>query len=106
MYRQRSGQDEPEVSEEEQAIAEVLGDNPRAQELRDMRMALEQRRDGMRRDRERAQDPKEQTRMNARIQELEKQIEALRQEEGITKFVENSVRVTLHQAAGDELDQD
>lgn len=100
------GQEEPEVSEEEQAIAEVLGDNPRAQELQSMRIALEQRRDGMRRERARAQDRTEQTRLQAKIQELDKQIAALRQEEGITQFVENSVRVTLHQSAGDEFEED
>ncbi len=102
----RSGNDEPEVSLEEQAIAEVLGDNPRAQELQAMRIALEQRRDGIRRERERSQDRTEQTRLQAKIQELTKQIEALRQEEGITQFVENSVRVTLHQSAGDEFEED
>jgi hypothetical protein len=102
----RSGQDEPEVSAEDQAIAEVLGDNPRAQELKSMRLALEQRRDGMRRERERAQDKPEQTRLQAKIQELDKQIEALRQEESITQFVESSVRVTLHQSAGDEFGED
>ena len=98
--------EEPEVSLEEQAIAEVLGENPRAQELQAMRIALEQRRDGMRRERERSQEQTEQTRLQAKIQELNKQIEALRQEEGITQFVENSVRVTLHQSAGDEFDEE
>ena len=100
------GKEEPALSAEEQAIAEVLGENPRAQELREMRIALEQRRDGMRRERERAQERPEQTRLQAKIQELDKQIAALRQEEGITQFVESSVRVTLHQAAGDEFEED
>ena len=103
---QKFGTEEPPVSLEEQAIAEVLGDNPRAQELHAMRLALEQRREGMRRERERAPDKGEQTRLHAKIQELNKQIEALRQEEGITQFVENSVRVTLHQASGDEFDEE
>jgi len=100
------GKEEPVLSAEEQAITEVLGENPRAQELREMRIALEQRRDGMRRERERAQERPEQTRLQAKIQELDKQIAALRQEEGITQFVESSVRVTLHQAAGDEFEED
>jgi len=103
---QRSEQGEPVLSEEEQAIAEVLGDNPRAQELQAMRIALEQRREGMRRERERATEKAEQIRIQAKINELDKQIDALRQEEGITRFVESSVRVTLHQAAGDEFDED
>ena len=103
---QKFEKEEPELSPEEQAIAEVLGENPRAQELREMRIALEQRRDGMRRERERAQDRAEQTRLQAKIQELDKQIAALRQEEGITQFVESSVRVTLHQSAGEEFEED
>lgn len=97
---------EPELSEEDQAIAEVLGDNPRAQELKTMRGALEQRRNGIRRDREQSQDKAEQTRLQAKIQELDRQIAALKQEESITRFVESSVRVTLHQSAGDEFDED
>lgn len=103
---QRFEKEEPVVSEEEQAIVEVLGENPRAQELQAMRIALEQRRDGMRRERERAEDKTDQTRLQAKIQELNKQIDVLRQEEGITQFVENSVRVTLHQAAGDAYDDE
>ena len=103
---QRFEKEESVVSEEEQAITEVLGENPRAQELQAMRIALEQRREGMRKERERVPDKAEQTRLHAKIQELNKQIEALRQEEGITQFVENSVRVTLHQAAGDEFDEE
>lgn len=100
------GQEEPAISEEEQAIVEVLGENPRAQELHAMRIALEQRRDGTRRDRDRTTDKAEQTRLQAKVQELTRQIEALRQEEGITQFVENSVRVTLHKAGGDAFDED
>ena len=102
---QRSGQEEPVLSEEEQAIAEVLGDNPRAQELQEMRIALEQRREGMRRERQRATEKSEQIRHQAKIHELDKQIDALRQEEGITQFVESSVRVTLHQSSRDEFDE-
>lgn len=97
---------EPEVSEEEQAIREVLGENPRAQELQEMRIALEQRRDGMQRDKARTQNLAEQTRLQAKIQELDRQVKVLRQEEGITQFVENSVRVTLHKAGGDEFDEE
>ena len=99
-------QEEIPASEEEQAIAEVLGENPRALELQLMRQALEQRRDGMQRDKARTKDPADQTRLQAKIQELGKQIDVLRQEEGITRFVENSVRVTLHRAGGEEFDEE
>ena len=100
------GQEEPEISLEEQAITEVLGANPRAQELQEMRIALEQRREGTRKDRERTADRAEKTRLQTKINELDRQIAALRQEEGITQFVENSVRVTLHKASGDAFDEE
>lgn len=101
---QNYGQEEPELSEEEQAIADVLGEKPRARELEAMRLALQQRRDAIRRDRDQATDKAVQTRLQAKIQELNKQITALHQEEQITQFVENSVRVTLHKKASDTFD--
>ncbi len=90
---------------EDQVIEDVLGENPRARELRLMRTTLEQRRDGMRRERDQLQPGQEQTRLTAKIAELEKQVAVLRQEEEITQFVESSVRVTLHTGAGDEFDE-
>ena len=71
-----------------------------------MRVALEQRREGTLKDRERTGDRAEKTRLQTKIHELDRQIAALRQEEGITQFVENSVRVTLHKAGGDAFDEE
>lgn len=102
---QNYGQEETELSLEDQAIADVLGENPRARELEGMRIALQQRRDAMRRDYKQTTDKAAQTRLQAKIQELNKQIAALRQEEQITQFVENSVRVTLHKPVRADLDE-
>lgn len=92
--------DEP-VNEEE-VIDDVLGDNPRASQLRLMRAALEERRAAFRIDASRAGDDAEAARLRKKIKELDRQIAALRQEEGITEFVETSVRVTLIKASIDE----
>ena len=42
----------------------------------------------------------------ARIEQLEQQVAALAQEEAITRFVEDSVRVALVRPRGDEFDFD
>ena len=89
---------------EDEVIDEVLGENPRARELRLMRTALEQRRAAFQRDRDQASDPQEQARLDARIAEMDKQIDVLRREEAITTFVEDSVRVTLHKPSPEDLE--
>lgn len=90
---------EEEQIHEDDVIDDVLGENPRASELRLMRAALEQRRDALRSEAERSTDETERSRLASRLKVLDKQIDALRQEEGITEFVENSVRVTLSKSA-------
>lgn len=94
--------DEP-VSEDE-AIENVLGEHPRAKELRLMRSALEQRLAALERDLAHASRDDEAARMRARIAETIKQIRVLRDEEAITEFVEGSVRATLNQPSPDDLD--
>ncbi len=91
-----------ESPDEDELIDEVLGENPRASQLRLMRAALSERRTAFLEELERTEDDSERARLGARIRTLEKQIDALRQEEGITEFVENSVRVTARKAAIDE----
>lgn len=82
---------------EEDLINEALGENPRARELRLMRAALEERRNGLRKE---ADLPGADTpRRISKLRELDKQIEALHREEAIAEFVENSVRVTLSKSA-------
>lgn len=88
-----------DLPDEEQIIDEVLGENARARELRLMRAALEERRALFQREQERTNDEVENKRLNAKINELTRQIEAVRQEEAISEFVEGSVRVTLHKPA-------
>ena len=92
------GYDE-DIPDEDQVIEEFLGENPRARELRLMRGALEHRRESLQRERSRTQDVRERAKLDAKLAELEKQIDALRNEEAITDFVEASVRVTLHKPA-------
>ncbi|HEV2473157.1 MAG TPA: hypothetical protein VGS41_10860 [Chthonomonadales bacterium] len=96
-------QSEAEADEDE-AIREFLGENPRARELRQMRLALEQRRDAMRRDLQAAADPAAKRALETRIAEAEKQISVLRDEETITDFVESSVRATLHKPPAEDLE--
>jgi hypothetical protein len=91
-----------ELPDEEEVIDEFLGENPRARELRLMRAALEQRREGLLRERERTKEERERAQFQSKIKELDRQIAALKQEESITEFVENSVRVTLHKPALEE----
>jgi hypothetical protein len=91
--------DEGDRLNEDDVIDDVLGENPRASQLRLMRAALEERQSALRADLERASEEAERTRLRSKIRVLNRQIEALRQEEGITEFVETSVRVTLGKAA-------
>jgi hypothetical protein len=96
----------PAPPDEETIIEEFLGENPRARDLRRMRTALEQRASMFRRERARVTDEKERAGLDAKIAELEKQIAAVRQEEAITTFVEDSVRVTLHKPSLADLEEE
>ena len=88
----------------EQAIDDILGENPRSRDLRLMRFALEQRHHAFRRDKLQAKTDKDRAGLTAKISELEKQIAALKQEEAITTFVEDSVRVTIHKPSLDDME--
>ena len=97
--------DDGNVVDEDQVIDEFLGEKPRALDLRLMRSTLQERRARIRSEREKTKpDSDENTKMTHQIKELTKQINALMQEEGITEFVENSVRMTLQAPPGDEFD--
>ena len=91
-----------EQPSEAAVIDEALGDNPRASQLRLMRAALEERRNGLRKEQEPLANDSDRSKLQARIKTLNKQIEALRQEEGVSEFVETSVRLTLSKASLDE----
>ena len=90
---------ESEQSEEEALIAEALGDNPNASQLRLMRAALEERRNRFREELKRTTSDSDRAAIASKLNTLDTQIDALLQEEGITEFVETSVRVTLSKAA-------
>jgi hypothetical protein len=79
---------------EEEAVRQFLGERPGAGELAEWRETLETRLRHLEAERERAGGGAAAA-LNAKIQQLRRQIEALREEEAITQFVEDSVRVTL-----------
>lgn len=87
----------------EQVIEDFLGDHPRAQQWRALRVSLAERLAGLRRTRalERQQDPASArlAGLDAQIASLENQVAALETEEAVAEFVENSLRVTLARSA-------
>ncbi|MCS6777886.1 MAG: hypothetical protein RMJ43_06825 [Chloroherpetonaceae bacterium] len=89
------GQNRAQGVDAEAVIEEILGEHPRARELRQMRSVLEQRKDAMTRERDRCRNAQEREALEKKLAELEQQIAILRQEEEITAFVEASVRVSL-----------
>ena len=80
--------------DEQQAIQQFLGDRPDTSQLREWRTTLEDRVKALRSERSRVTGDKASI-LETRIAQLEKQVAALREEEAITEFVEDSVRVTL-----------
>jgi hypothetical protein len=79
---------EPERMED--ALRDFLGESASTSELRDWRKALEERLDRLRA--EAAQDPVSHEALRLKIEQVEKQVRALREEEAITGFVEETVR--------------
>lgn len=75
------------------AIRDFLGESASADELRQWREALERRLDRLRA--EAAQDPATHERLRPKIDQMEKQVRALRDEEAITGFVEDTVRAAV-----------
>ena len=85
-----------QIWDEEQIVDEFMEGNARARELRMLRAALEHRYEMVERDLERIKTEADQMPLRAKLRELKRQIAVLRQEEGISEFVETSVKVTLH----------
>jgi phage shock protein A len=77
----------------EEAVREFMGDRPGADELTEWRATLEDRLKKL--EAERDKGDKASSSLTNKISQLKKQIAALRQEEAITQFVEDSVRATL-----------
>lgn len=86
---------------EEETIRQFLGDRPEAGQLREWRETLETR---LRRmvEEQKGAPAAIAASMEGKIAQLRRQVEALREEEAITQFVEDSVRVTLAMGAATE----
>lgn len=80
--------------EEQAAVEEFLGDKPSSAQLREWRDTLAARAARLRRELKEAR-PEQAPTLRTRLGEMERQIAALEQEQLITEFVEDSVRVTL-----------
>lgn len=76
----------------EETVQEFLDGRPRARELREMRQALLKRLEAMEEDL--AAHPDDE-RLAARIRTVRRQVAVLAEEEAITGFVEESVRVSV-----------
>ncbi|GAB4461826.1 MAG: hypothetical protein OHK0029_27700 [Armatimonadaceae bacterium] len=78
------------------AIEQVLGDQPRAEFWRELRTALYARlKDAIAQRETVPPDSPERAALEERIAELRQQVAALAQEEAITEFVEDAVKATL-----------
>jgi len=82
---------------QEDAVQQFLGERPGAEQLRDWRVTLEQRLRALQQERVKA--PESAGALDPKISRLRDQISALQQEEAVTQFVEDSVRVTLAMGA-------
>ena len=83
---------------EEETIRQFLGERPDAGQLRDWRETLEAR---LRRmvEEQKGAPAGVAASLEGKIAQLRRQVDALREEEAITQFVEDSVRVTLAMGA-------
>ncbi|MBV9470467.1 MAG: hypothetical protein JO316_21165 [Abitibacteriaceae bacterium] len=84
----------PEDEELETALADALGEDSRAAELRQMQAALQHRRELILREIDTV-DEAERRKLNGVLDSLDEQIAILAEEAEITKFIEDSVRVGL-----------
>jgi polyhydroxyalkanoate synthesis regulator phasin len=82
------------ASEDQEMIEQFLGNQPSSAQLREWRETLMARARRLRQELGEA-GPSQAVSLKSRLAELERQIAALEQEELITEFVEDSVRVTL-----------
>jgi hypothetical protein len=84
----------------DEALDDLLDEGLRSETWREWRQALEKRLAELRADQADHEDPSE---VDARIHELEAQIDALGVEEIITEFVESQVDLVLNSAEEDEI---
>ena len=86
------------VNDDEQIIRDFLGEQPESRQLRVWRGALYQRLRALRAELDRLPTD-ERSQIERQIRRLRTQIRALDEEEAITRYVEDSVRVTLAMGA-------
>ena len=86
------------MDDQDQVLRDFLGDNPDSRQLREWRGALFQRLTKLKSELE-TLPPEESARLRREVETLRKQIAALDAEEAVTRFVEDSVRVTLAMGA-------
>jgi LmbE family N-acetylglucosaminyl deacetylase len=95
--------------ETDQVIEDFLGDSPRATEWRAMHQALSDRLKARRQQREEeaaaGADVPRLHALDLQIASLERQVTALKTEEAVTQFVEDSIKVTLAKAQPDTEDE-
>ena len=78
----------------DEVIDEALGENPREHELAGMVAALESRRETFVRELSVAASEEARKQWEARLKEVDRQVDALRKEQAISGFVERSVRAS------------
>jgi len=86
---------------EDETIRQFLGERPGADQLREWRETLEHRLARLQEDRKKSPAGAAAS-LESKLEQLKRQIEALREEEAVTRFVEDSVRVTLAMGAAAE----
>ncbi|MDQ3814021.1 MAG: hypothetical protein M3347_08720 [Armatimonadota bacterium] len=82
-------------AEYQDAVSEALGEEPRSSELSEMQAVLRERREQLARELDTAEDAATRDKLRRDLAKLDEQIEVLCEESSITKFVEDSVRVSL-----------
>src|SRR5690606_11004373 len=84
--------DEIAQREMDDAIAQALGDTPKAEELSRMKAILVRHRDVLLRELEVEDRPAEKQKLSSRLDELDQQIHVLGEEASINKFVEDAIQ--------------
>ena len=88
--------DKPMPEEADEVIDELLDGRPRAIDLAEMVAALEARRESFARELASSETEERTKEWQARIREVDAQIKTLQEEQAITGFVENSIRVSVN----------
>jgi len=90
----------------DEVIDEFMEDTPRAREWRAMREALEERLKSLKLEIQGAHDIDVVVALQRRVSQVREQIAALKQEEVVSQFVEDSLRVSLARPMAIRNDED